>query len=64
MTGGQSPRLEQQYWCDGLTLRMSGSRGLTPRRIVEVATNAPKTSRAGATWIRQKKQELRISLPV
>ena len=41
----------------------SGSRGLTPGRIVAVATNARQTERSGASWTRRGNQELRISIP-
>ena len=41
----------------------SGSRGLTPERIVAVAANARQTGRSRASWTRRGKQELRISIP-
>ena len=41
----------------------SGFRGLTPGRIVAVATNARQNGRPGASWTRRRKQELRISIP-
>ena len=40
-----------------------GSIGLTPGRIVEVATNARQSGRPAASWTRQGKRELRISIP-
>ena len=38
------------------------SRGFTPGRTVAVAINTRHTGRSGASWIRQRKQELRISI--
>ena len=40
-----------------------GFGGLTPGRIVVVAANARQGGRPGASWTRQRKQELRISIP-
>ena len=40
-----------------------GWRGLTPGIIVAVATNVRQNGRAGASWTRRRKQELRTSIP-
>ena len=41
----------------------SGFGGLASETTVAVATNARQSDRAGASWVRQIKRELRIAIP-